>query len=263
MNMGLKDAVAVVSASSRGLGKATALGLAQEGADLVMCARGAEQLEDAAREIRRHTGVEIIALPADVSTEEGITTVIGAAVERFGRIDVLVTNAGGPPPGDFTKHLDETWQGAFEANLLSVVRLIRAALPYLQASGRGRIINFSSTSVKQPIEGLILSNSLRAGVIGMAKTLATELAPYGITVNNIAPGRIDTDRVRSLDRNRAFALGISEEEAKQAQIENIPLGRYGEPSELAALAVFLASDKASYITGTTIQVDGGLVKGLL
>jgi 3-oxoacyl-[acyl-carrier protein] reductase len=161
------------------------------------------------------------------------------------------------------KHSDETWQKAFELNLLSVVRLIRAALPYLQASGRGRIINFSSTSVKQPIEGLILSNSLRAGVIGMAKTLATELAPHGITVNNIAPGRIDTDRVRSLDRNRASTLGISEEEAKRAQIENIPLGRYGEPLELAALAVFLASDKASYITGTTIQVDGGLVKGLL
>lgn len=263
MDMGLKGAVAVVTASSRGLGKATSLGLAQEGANLVMCARGAERLEEAAREIREQTGVEVVVVPADVSTEEGIAAVIGAAVERFGRIDVLVTNAGGPPPGDFTKHSDETWQRAFELNLLSVVRLIRAARPYLQASGRGRIINFSSTSVKQPIEGLILSNSLRAGVIGMAKTLATELAPHGITVNNIAPGRIDTDRVRSLDRNRASTLGISEKEAKQAQIENIPLGRYGEPSELAALAVFLASDKASYITGTTIQVDGGLVKGLL
>jgi 3-oxoacyl-[acyl-carrier protein] reductase len=261
--MGLKGAVAVVTASSQGLGKATALALAQEGANLVMCARGAERLEEAAREIRELTGVEVITVPADVSTEEGISVVVGAAVERFGRIDVLVTNAGGPPPGDFTKHSDEVWQRAFELNLLSVVRLTRAALPHLQASGRGRIINFSSTSVKQPIEGLILSNSLRAGVIGLAKTLAGEFAPYGITVNNIAPGRIDTERVRSLDRSRATALGISEEEAKQAQIANIPLGRYGEPLELAALAVFLASDKASYITGTTIQVDGGLVKGIM
>ncbi|HEX8222125.1 MAG TPA: SDR family oxidoreductase [Chloroflexia bacterium] len=263
MEMGLKGVVAVVTASSQGLGKATALGLAQEGANLVMCARNSERLEEAAREIREQTGVEIVVVPADVSTKEGISSVIGAAVERFERIDVLVTNAGGPPPGDFMKHSDETWQSAFELNLLSVVRLIRAALPYLQVSGRGRIINFSSTSVKQPIEGLILSNSIRAGVIGMAKTLATEFAPYNITVNNIAPGRIDTDRVRSLDRNRATTLGISEEDAKSAQIKNIPLGRYGEPSELAALAVFLASDKASYITGTTIQVDGGLVKGLL
>jgi 3-oxoacyl-[acyl-carrier protein] reductase len=263
MDMGLKGAVAVVTASSQGLGKATALGLAQEGANLVMCARGTERLEEAAREIHERTGVEVVVVPADVSTEQGIAAVIAAAMERFGRIDVLVTNAGGPPPGDFTKHSDETWQKAFELNLLSVVRLIRAALPYLQVSGRGRIINFSSTSVKQPIEGLILSNSLRAGVVGMAKTLASELAPHGITVNNIPPGRIDTERVRSLDRNRANALGISEEEAKRAQIENIPLGRYGEPPELAALAVFLASDKASYITGTTIQVDGGLVKGLL
>ncbi|MEA2574529.1 MAG: 3-oxoacyl-[acyl-carrier protein] reductase [Chloroflexia bacterium] len=263
MDMGLKGAVAVVTASSQGLGKATAFGLAEEGANLVMCARGAERLEEAAREIRERTGAEVLAMTADVRTEEGISAVIGAAVERFGRIDVLVTNAGGPPPGDFTRHSDEVWQRAFELNLLSVVRLVRAALPYLQTSGRGRIINFSSTSVKQPIEGLILSNSLRAGVIGMAKTLATELAPHGITVNNIAPGRIDTDRVRSLDRNRASTLGISEEEARQSQIQSIPLGRYGEPSELAALAVFLASDKASYITGTTIQVDGGLVKSIL
>ncbi|HEX8600841.1 MAG TPA: SDR family oxidoreductase [Chloroflexia bacterium] len=263
MDMGLKGMVAIVTASSQGLGKATALALAEEGANLVMCARGTEQLEEAAQEIVDQTGVEVLAVSADVSTEEGVALVIAAAVKRFARIDVLVTNAGGPPPGDFTKHSDEAWQRAFELNLLSVVRLIRAALPYLQVSGRGRIINFSSTSVKQPVEGLILSNSLRAGVIGMAKTLATELAPYGITVNNIAPGRIDTDRVRSLDRNRASILGISEEEAKQAQIQNIPLGRYGEPAELAALAVFLASDKASYITGTTIQVDGGLVKGIM
>lgn len=263
MDMGLKGAVAVITASSQGLGKATALALAQEGANLVMCARGAERLDEAAREIGGLTGVEVLAIPADVSTEQGISAVVGAAAQRFGRIDVLVTNAGGPPPGDFTKHADEAWQRAFELNLLSVVRLIRAALPYLQASGRGRIINFTSSSVKQPVEGLILSNTLRAGVIGMAKTLATEFGPYSITVNNIAPGRIDTERVRSLDRNRASALGISEEEARQAQIKNIPLGRYGEPSELAALAVFLASDRASYITGTTIQVDGGLVKGIM
>jgi 3-oxoacyl-[acyl-carrier protein] reductase len=148
-------------------------------------------------------------------------------------------------------------------NLLSVVRLVRAALPHLQASGRGRIINMSSTSVKQPIEGLILSNAIRAGVIGLAKTLSVELAPHGITVNNIAPGRIDTERIRQLDRSRAQAAGITEEQARQISLAQIPLGRYGSPEDIANVAVFLASDKALYITGTTIQVDGGMVKGIM
>ncbi len=262
MDMGLKGVVALVAASSQGLGKAVAMGLAREGAYLSMCARRADVLEAAAGEIRRETGTEVLALPADVSTEEGVNAIVSATVERYGRLDVLFNNAGGPPPGDFTMHGDEAWQKGFELNLLSAVRLIRASLPHLQKSGRGRIINLTSTSVKQPVEQLILSNSIRAGVIGMAKTLSFELAPYNITVNNIAPGRFATQRIKELDRNRAATLGITEEEAHRAALSQIPLGRYGEPEELAHLVVFLASDKASYITGTTIQVDGGMVRGI-
>lgn len=262
MDLGLKDTVAVVAASSQGLGRAIATVLAQEGASLVLCARNAEALEDTASEISLATGAYVLALPIDVSTGEGVDSVISAAVERFGRLDILVNNAGGPPPGDFTKHDDTAWHKAFELNLMSAVRMIRAALPYLQKSGRGRIINLTSTAVKQPIEGLILSNSIRAGVIGLAKTLSVELAPYAITVNNIAPGRVSTNRTQQLDRARAAAQSITEEEASAQTIAQIPLGRYGRPEEVGYLAAFLASDKASYITGTTIQIDGGMIKGL-
>jgi 3-oxoacyl-[acyl-carrier protein] reductase len=263
MEMGLKGTVALVMASSQGLGKAIAMGLAREGANVAISARRGDVLEQVAEEIRQASGVEVLVVPADVSTESGPQEAVSAVAEHFGRLDILVTNAGGPPPGDFTRHPDSAWQTAFELNLLSVVRLVRAALPDLQASGRGRIINMSSTSVKQPIEGLILSNAIRAGVIGLAKTLSVELAPHGITVNSIAPGRIDTERIRQLDRSRAQAQGITEEQARQANLAQIPLGRYGSPDDIANLAVFLASDKASYITGTTIQVDGGMLKGIM
>ncbi|MDQ3930282.1 MAG: SDR family oxidoreductase [Chloroflexota bacterium] len=263
MKMGLKGAVALVAASSEGMGRAIALGLAEEGADIAMCARRADVLEEAANLVRGMSGVEVLAIPADMAKEEDIKRVVSTAREHFGRIDVLVNNAGGPPHGEFAQHGEEEWQRAFELNLLSAVRLVREALPYLKASGRGRIINLTSTSVKQPIEGLILSNAIRVGVIGMAKTLAVELAPYGITVNSIAPGRIDTARIRDLDHARAEVLGVTEAEARKMAMAQIPLGRYGTPEEVANLAVFLASDKASYITGTTIQVDGGMVKSIL
>ena len=263
MDLGLKGVVALVTASSEGIGRAIALGLAREGATLTICARRPEVLQSTASEISEATGAEILALPCDVTEIEAPENLVSRTIDLFGRLDVLVTNAGGPPHGEFEAHDDQAWQTAFEANLLSVVRLVRVALPHLKASGRGRIINMSSTSVKQPIDGLILSNSIRAGVIGLAKTLANELAPFGITVNNIAPGRIETERVRDLDRARAAALGITEEEARKAMIAQVPLGRYGTPEEVANLAVFLASNKASYITGTTIQVDGGLVRSIL
>lgn len=263
MKMGLKGSVALVTASSEGMGRAIALGLAMEGADIVMCARRADVLEDAANLVRGMSGVEVLPIVADMADEADIKRVVSTAGEHFGRIDVLVNNAGGPPHGEFVQQGEEQWQRAFELNLLSAVRLVREALPYLQASGRGRIINLTSTSVKQPIEGLVLSNAIRVGVIGMAKTLATELAPYGITVNSIAPGRIDTARIRDLDRARAEVLGVTEAEARKLAMEQIPMGRYGSPEEVANLAVFLASDKASYITGTTIQVDGGMVKSIL
>lgn len=262
MKMGLNGTVAVITASSQGLGKAIAIELAREGANVVICGRREDVLAEAANEIFGLSGRQVIAVPADVSKEEGADAVIAAAIDNFGRLDILVNNAGGPPPGDFTQHDDAAWQRAFETNLLSAVRLIRAALPHLKESGRGRIINLTSTAVKQPIEGLILSNSIRAGVVGMAKTLSAELAPFNITVNNIAPGRLSTDRIRQLDQARATAISTSESDVRKSQEAQIPIGRYGQPEELAYLAVFLASDKSSYITGTTIQVDGGLLKSL-
>lgn len=260
METGLKGTVALVAASSSGLGRAVAHALASEGADVVMCARRADVLKEAADEVRGMSGSAVLEVVADLSQAEDVERVVQAAVERFGRIDVLVTNAGGPPPGEFTAHDDEAWEKAFSTNLMSVVRLIRAALPYVKAGGRGRIINLTSTSVKQPVEGLILSNAIRAGVTGLAKTLAVELAPYGVTVNNIAPGRISTNRTRELDQARAAAQGTTEEQVHTTLSSQIPMGRYGEPDDVAHLAVFLASDKAAYITGTTIQVDGGMVK---
>jgi 3-oxoacyl-[acyl-carrier protein] reductase len=264
MDLGLKGTVAVVAAASQGLGKAVAMQLAREGANLAICSRKQDAIEAAAAEIRRETGVEVVAVVADVSTPEGPDILVSTAVERFGRVDVLVNNAGGPPPGSFARHSDdEAWHQAFDLNLLSAVRLVRAALPYLRQSGRGRIINMVSSSVKQPIEGLVLSNALRSGVIGLAKTLAAELAPDGITVNNIAPGRFDTARIREIDQARAQAQGITEEQARSEAIKQIPVGRYGSPEEFAYLAAFLASDKAAYITGATIQIDGGMVKNLL
>jgi 3-oxoacyl-[acyl-carrier protein] reductase len=262
MQMGLKGTVALVTAASQGLGKAIATELAREGAGIVICARHSDTLEDAADEIRGLSGGKVVAVTADVSTVQGIEAVMKATIDNFGRLDILVNNAGGPPSGDFTRHNDEAWQRAFEQNLMSAVRLVRAALPYLKESGRGRIINLTSTAVKQPIDGLLLSNSIRAGVIGLAKTLSTELAPFNITVNNIAPGRFSTNRIRQLDEARAQATGSSLAEIQKASEAQIPLGRSGRPEELAYFAVFLASDKASYITGTTTQVDGGMIKGL-
>ena len=264
MDFGLRGTVAVVAAASQGLGRAVAMQLAREGANLAICSRKHDAIEEAAAEIRQQTGVEVAAVVADVSTPEGPDALVRAAVERFGRLDILVCNAGGPPPGGFSRHHDdEAWRQAFELNLLSAVRLVRAAAPYLRQSGRGRIINMVSSSVKQPIEGLVLSNAVRSGVIGLAKTLAAELAPDGVTVNNIAPGRFDTARIRQIDQARAESLGVTEEQARGEAIKQIPAGRYGRPEEFAYLAAFLASDKAAYITGVTIQIDGGMVKSLL
>ncbi|HUU27437.1 MAG TPA: SDR family oxidoreductase [archaeon] len=263
MDLGLKDKVAVVCGASRGLGYASAWELANEGARVVICAREPRALLEAAQRIARETGSAVKAVPADVSQPDAGRKVVGQALESFGALNILVNNAGGPPPGLFEVHDDQAWLRAFELNLMSAVRFIRTAIEPMRASGGGKIVNITSLAVKQPIDGLILSNSVRAGVVGLAKTLSNELAKDRILVNNVCPGFIETDRSVSLLKNRAAKEGKTYEEILEALNAGIPLGRMGEPRELAALVAFLCSERASYITGATIQVDGGMLRALM
>jgi 3-oxoacyl-[acyl-carrier protein] reductase len=263
VELNLKGRVAVVNAASRGLGRGVAEALAGEGARLVICSRNAEAIKRAAAEISAASESEVVAVAADVCRAGTADRLVEVAVQRWGGLDILVNNSGGPPGGVFTDFDDTAWQSAFELLLLNVVRMVRACLPYLRASGHGRIVNIASTSVRQPIPGLILSNSLRASVVGLAKTLSDELAPDQITVNTVLPGRILTDRLREGFAGRAGQMGVPVDELARAEVaKEIPLGRVGEPADLAALAAFLCSDAASYITGQTVAVDGGQVRGL-
>jgi 3-oxoacyl-[acyl-carrier protein] reductase len=262
MDLGLKNRVAIVAASSRGLGKACALELAREGARVVICARNAAQLSETAEELRAGGG-EVLPLAADLTDAAQIEHLVEETLRRYQRVDVLVTNNGGPPAGYFDDLDDEAWLAAHQLTLLSAVRLIRAVLPTMRAQRWGRIVNITSVSVKQPVDNLLLSNVYRPGVVGLAKTLSTQLATEGITVNNVAPGYTRTDRVLELARARADNEGSTVEEVVDDTTASFPMKRMGEPEELAALVAFLASERASYITGTTIQVDGGLAKGLL
>jgi 3-oxoacyl-[acyl-carrier protein] reductase len=263
MDMGLRGKVALVSAASKGLGKAAALALAQEGASVAICSRNEAELKTTAEEIRQATGADVLAIRADVTKAADIANFVAKAGEHFGRIDILVTNAGGPPSGTFDMFSDADWQAAFELTLLSVVRLIRATLPYMRRGNGGRIVNIASASVKQPIEGLLFSNSLRPGIVGLAKTLSFELAKDNILVNNVAPGYHETDRVKELDAARAAREGRPVAEVARDSVKSIPLGRRGEPAELAALIVFLCAQQSAFITGATIQVDGGAYRGIM
>jgi len=263
MDFQLKGKIALVAAASKGLGRAVAEELAAEGASLVLCARGEEALQQTRAALEAAHGVPVLAVAADLSTVAGVARVTQAAFERFGRVDILVTNTGGPPAGTFEQHSPEAWQAATNLLLTSAVELTRAVLPGMKERGWGRILNVTSIAVKQPVAGLMLSNSLRAAVTGMARTLATEVAPFGITVNNILPGYTRTDRVEHLAQATAEREGISPDEAAARWTREIPMQRLGEPAEFAALAAFLCSARASYITGTSIPVDGGWIKGLL
>jgi len=263
MDLGLKDRVAIVAASSRGLGKACALELAREGARVVICGRDPESLAATAEEIETATGAEVLAVEADLTDAEQIRTLVAQTLDLFGRIDILVTNNGGPPAGFFGDFDDDAWLAAHQLTLLSAVRLIRAVLPTMRARRWGRIVNITSVSVKQPIDNLLLSNVYRPGVIGLAKTLSAQLAAEGITVNNVAPGYTRTDRVLDLARARAASGDQTVEAVLVGTAANVPMRRMGEPAELAALVAFLVSERAAYITGATIQVDGGYVAGLL
>ena len=262
MDLGLRGRVALVAGASRGLGRAVAEELAAEGADLVLCARGEGPLREAADAIGR-TGVRAVACPADLGDPTQVERVIAAATDAFGRVDVLVTNTGGPPPGSFESHSRDAWHAAVRQLLDSVLELTRGVLPGMKERRWGRIINVTSIAVKQPVENLVLSNSIRAAVTGMARTLANEVASYGVTVNNVLPGYTRTERVEQLAAHNAAARGTDTAAAFGAWEREIPMGRLGEPREFAALVAFLASDRASYITGTSIPVDGGWIKALL
>ncbi len=247
-------------ASSKGLGKAIALQLATEGCDVMLTSRNAEQLEIARQQVLKEASGRVESCSCDITRADEVEALVNVTRERLGPIDILINNAGGPPGGGFDQVDDSAWQTAFELNLLSYVRLIRNALPDLKENG-GRIINVTSASIKQPIPGLILSNVFRMGILGLAKTLADELAPYNVLVNTVAPGRIATDRTAYLDQYNADKRGISKEQVINEAMQRIPLRRYGETEEFAKVVCFLASDASSYVTGSTITVDGGMIRG--
>lgn len=257
MDLGLEGRAALIGGASKGIGKGIAKELASEGAGVMICSRSEENLVAAAEEIREETGREVQHAVCDMASHDDIKRTVAATAEKLGRLDIVVNNAGGPPTGTF-RDLDERyWQHAIDQNLLSTVRTVREALPHLARSGRGRIINVTSVSVKQPIDGLVLSNATRLAVVGLAKTLSRELAPEGITVNNVCPGNIATERLMALIEERAARMGQELGQAVSLEEGRVPMGFLGEASDVAALVAFLASDRARYITGTTIQVDGG------
>ena len=263
MDLGLTGKVALVAAASKGLGRAVAAELAAEGASLVLCARGEAALQEACAAIEAASGVPVLGVAADLASPASVARVTEAALTRFGRVDILVTNTGGPPAGAFEQHGPEAWDQATKLLLTSVVELTRAVLPGMKERGWGRILAITSIAAKQPVAGLMLSNSLRAAVTGFARTLATEVAPTGITVNTILPGYTRTERVEHLAEAAASREGISPAEATARWTAEIPMQRLGEPREFAALAAFLCSERASYITGSALAVDGGWLRGLL
>jgi len=262
MDLGLKDRVAIVTGSSQGIGKAIALGLSQEGAKVTICARRKETLLETAKEIQGSTGAEVLPVATDLTKRDDIEKLVNETIKRFKRIDILVNNTGGPPATTFKETRDEDWQNAVNLLLMSVVQACRAVIPYMQGRKWGRIINMTSFAAKQPADRLILSNAVRAGVLGLTKTLANELAQDNILVNAVCPGWTLTRRVEELAKVQAKTSGKTAEEIIRGWESQIPLKRSAQPSEIANLVVFLASEKASYITGAVIQVDGGYTKGL-
>lgn len=262
MNLGLQDRVAIVAASSQGLGKAVALGLAREGAKLALCSRTEAKLQAAAEEIRRETGAEILAQAVDVTVEEQVRNFARVSLDRFGRLDIAVANAGGPPPRPFSATTVEDWQSAVRLNLMSTLFFARETLPEMQKRKWGRFIAVTSMAVKQPIDGLILSNSVRLAVVGLVKSLSNEYARDNVLVNNVCPGYTLTARLEEFAAQQAEAEEVGSGEILERWSRQIPLARLATPEEFANVVVFLASERASYITGASIAVDGGAVKGV-
>jgi 3-oxoacyl-[acyl-carrier protein] reductase len=263
MDLGLRGKTAIVAASSKVLGKAVAEGFAREGANVVMFSRSASAIEVAAAEVRAVAvdGAAVVGLAADVMQPLDLERVVEATVAQFGGVDIVYNNAGGPKPGDFDALGDEDWTAAVDLNLMSAIRLTRLCLPYMRRRRWGRIITGTSSAVKQPISNLMLSNSVRSATTAWSKSLSDHVAADGITVNTLAPGRILTDRLLQIDSDTAERSGRSIDDVRQESMKALPIGRYGTPEEFAAAAVFLASEPASYITGVTLLVDGGLFRG--
>ena len=263
MDLGLKGRVAIVAAASTGLGRAVARELSKEGAKVAICARTAQTLEKTAKEIRHETGGEVLQKAVDVRSEAEVGSFVAAVEAQFGKVDICVTNSGGPPSKLFAETRTEEWRSAVDLLLLSTVYFARETLPRMQKNGWGRFITITSTTVKQPVDGLLLSNSVRSAVTGLAKTLASEYARYGITVNNVCPGYTGTDRLNELSEAIAARNKTSVEEVVEGWKKEIPARRIGTPEEFAAVVTFLASERASYVNGTSIAIDGGIVRGLI
>lgn len=266
MDLGLRGKVVLVAASSKGLGKACAMGFAREGADVVISSRNRERLAQTATEIRGETDARVLDVPADMGNPDDIERLVQTAVDQFGGLDIVVANAGGPPHGYFATLDEQAYVDAINVNLMGTIRLIRAAVPHIEARGGGAITTITSAGVKQPIDNLILSNTARPGVVGFVRSIASELGPKNIRVNNVGPGATNTDRIResaAAAMEHARQEGRDPEEVLSRRAQGIPLGRIGEPDEFANVVVFLSSPAASYVTGATVVVDGGRTQTLL
>jgi 3-oxoacyl-[acyl-carrier protein] reductase len=263
MDLGLEGKVALVAAASQGLGRAVAEELATEGTSLILCARGQERLNATCEAIRERTRMEVIGVAGDLSSTGDIERIVSEGIERFSQIDILVTNTGGPPTGKFENLSPEDWEAATRGLLTSVLKLTRLVLPGMKERRWGRILNITSIAAKQPVENLMLSNSIRAAVTAFAKTLSNEVAEFGVTVNNIMPGYTATERVEELAQTLANREGVDSSEIRARWESEIPMKRLGTPQEFAALAAFLVSERASYITGSSIAVDGGWIRSIM
>ena len=263
MDLELKDKVAIIGGASKGLGRACADVLAQEGAKITICSRTEADLEQAAAEIRDTTGAEVLVFPADLESYESIQALVSATVAEYGQLDIMVNNSGGPPLARSFNATEEQWETAVQRSLYFFARMSREAIPHLKEQGGGRIINILASTVYQPIPNLALSGATRMGVVAFAKSLADEVGRDGILVNNVCPGSILSERMLSNVTARAQELGITVEEGLAQRASETAVGRIGEPVELANLVAFLASSKSSYVTGTTILVDGGLVRSVM
>ena len=263
MDLGLRDKIAIVAASSQGLGRAVAFGLAREGAKLALCSRNADAVGAVAEQIQKETGVETFAAPVDVTREQDVRAFVNQTAAKFGRVDICVTNAGGPPAKPFDATTTEEWRRAIDLNLMSALFFAHAVLPRMCAQRWGRLITITSLTVKQPVDGLILSNSVRAAVAGLVKSLANEYGPHNVLVNNVCPGYTATDRLVDLSSTLAKSAGVAPAEIEKRWTSQIPLGRLADPREFADTVVYLCSERASYITGQSIAIDGGFARGLL